>query len=70
MISLIQATKLRWKRMRNIINPTFSQAKLRDLNPTMVECITENVLSSNLNELTNTNFNISTYVSYLIKLTK
>ena len=48
--------------MRNIINPTFSQAKLRDLNPKMVECINENILKSNLNDLTNENFNVSTYV--------
>ena len=56
------SSKSRWKRLRNIINPTFSQAKLRDLNPKMVECINENILKSNLNDLTNENFNVSTYV--------
>jgi cytochrome P450 len=43
MVSLITATKSRWKRMRNIINPTFSQVKLRELSPAMIKCIDENL---------------------------
>ncbi len=29
--------------MRNIINPTFSQVKLRELSPAMIKCIDENL---------------------------
>ena len=37
-VNLINSTGLRWKRMRNIMNPTFSSAKLRDLTPDLVKC--------------------------------
>ncbi len=30
-LSLITATKLRWKQMRTIMNPTFSSHKLREV---------------------------------------
>lgn len=36
--SLFQSTRGRWKRMRNIINPTFSTAKLKDLLPLITMC--------------------------------
>lgn len=38
LINLIVAAGSRWKRMRNIMNPTFSTAKLRDVTPLLVEC--------------------------------
>nr|QUF59376.1 cytochrome p450 CYP3045A1 [Brachionus angularis] len=37
--SIITATKGRWKRMRNIMNPTFSSSKMRELYPSMKLCI-------------------------------
>ena len=36
--SLFQSTRGKWKRMRNIINPTFSTAKLKELLPLMTMC--------------------------------
>nr|ATW72305.1 cytochrome p450 CYP3045C14 [Brachionus calyciflorus] len=35
---LFQSSKARWKRMRTIMNPTFSSAKLRELGPLLVNC--------------------------------
>ncbi|CAF0750430.1 unnamed protein product [Brachionus calyciflorus] len=35
---LFQSTKSRWKRMRMIMNPTFSSSKLRELGPILVNC--------------------------------
>lgn len=35
---LFQSSKSRWKRMRTIMNPTFSSAKLRELGPLLVTC--------------------------------
>nr|AHL88986.1 cytochrome p450 3045C3 [Brachionus koreanus] len=35
---LFQSTKGRWKRMRMIMNPTFSSAKIRELGPILVNC--------------------------------
>nr|AHL88987.1 cytochrome p450 3045C4 [Brachionus koreanus] len=37
-IDLFESTKNRWKRMRMIMNPTFSSAKLRELGPILVNC--------------------------------
>nr|UOU03264.1 cytochrome P450 3045C7 [Brachionus rubens] len=37
-LSLFFATGNRWKRMRMIMNPTFSSAKLRELGPMLVKC--------------------------------
>ncbi|CAF0718008.1 unnamed protein product [Brachionus calyciflorus] len=37
-LDLFQSTKNRWKRMRMIMNPTFSSAKLRELGPILVNC--------------------------------
>lgn len=37
-LNLINSTGLRWKRMRNIMNPTFSSAKLRELSPDLIKC--------------------------------
>ena len=36
--NLFFSTGTRWRRMRNIINPTFSTAKLRELLPIMTNC--------------------------------
>lgn len=38
-LSLLLATKSRWKRMRNTMNPTFSSAKLKEINPLVVLCV-------------------------------
>nr|UOU03273.1 cytochrome P450 3045C1-1 [Brachionus rubens] len=35
---LFTASRSRWKKMRNIMNPTFSSAKLRELGPLFVKC--------------------------------
>ena len=35
---LFTASRLRWKKMRNIMNPTFSSAKLRELGPLISLC--------------------------------
>nr|ATW72310.1 cytochrome p450 CYP3045C19 [Brachionus calyciflorus] len=37
-VNLINSVGLRWKRMRNIMNPTFSSAKMRELSPDLVKC--------------------------------
>ena len=36
--NLFLATKSRWKRMRMIMNPTFSSAKLREVKDTNFNC--------------------------------
>jgi cytochrome P450 len=36
--NLFNSVRGRWKRMRNIMNPTFSSAKLKELNPLMLKC--------------------------------
>jgi len=36
---LLSAAGMTWKRMRNIMNPTFSSLKLRELNPLLVKCV-------------------------------
>ena len=33
-LNLSMSSKARWKRMRNILNPTFSPAKLKEVNST------------------------------------
>ena len=38
-IGLFSASKLRWKRMRNIMNPTFSTSKLREVSPAIKKCV-------------------------------
>ncbi|CAF0869176.1 unnamed protein product [Brachionus calyciflorus] len=37
-IALFTATRDRWKKMRYIMNPTFSSAKLRELEPLLIKC--------------------------------
>nr|ATW72306.1 cytochrome p450 CYP3045C15 [Brachionus calyciflorus] len=37
-VDLLIATKSRWKRMRMVMNPTFSSLKLRELDPILVSC--------------------------------
>nr|QVK45587.1 cytochrome P450 [Brachionus paranguensis] len=37
-LNLINSTGVRWKRMRNIMNPTFSSAKIRELSPDLIKC--------------------------------
>ena len=37
-LNLVLSTKNRWKRMRNIINPTFSPSKLKELVPLLKVC--------------------------------
>nr|ARQ84123.1 cytochrome P450 [Brachionus plicatilis] len=36
--ALFTASRNRWKKMRNIMNPTFSSAKLRELGPLLILC--------------------------------
>lgn len=36
--SLFTSSKSNWKRMRTIMNPTFSSAKLRELGPLLITC--------------------------------
>ena len=38
-LSLFLATRSRWKRMRVILNPTFSTAKLRDISLLVNTCV-------------------------------
>lgn len=51
-MDLFLSSNKRWKRMRNIINPTFSPAKLKELIPIMVKCTQRfiNILDENLNQ--------------------
>lgn len=51
-VMIIAATKGRWKRMRNIMNPTFSSAKMKELNPIMEKCIERMIrkIDENLNK--------------------
>lgn len=37
--SVLTAEKGKWKRLRNIMNPTFSSAKLKDMVPVMEKCV-------------------------------
>lgn len=37
-MDIFLSSNLRWKRMRNIINPTFSPAKIKELLPIMRKC--------------------------------
>ncbi len=37
-MDIFLSSNLRWKRMRNIINPTFSPAKIKELLPIMSKC--------------------------------
>lgn len=48
-MDLFLSTNKRWKRMRNIINPTFSPAKLKELLPIMKKCTERfmNILDKN-----------------------
>nr|QEV83799.1 cytochrome P450 [Brachionus rotundiformis] len=36
---LMRSSKCRWKRMRTIMNPTFSKQKLDNMSPLLIECI-------------------------------
>lgn len=59
-LSLFQSSKLRWKRLRNIMNPTFSTSKLRELSPLMIK--TADRLVDALKQVeTEKTFNIITY---------
>lgn len=58
--SLLQATKGRWKRMRLIMNPTFSGAKLKEMGPLIVTCTDR--LINQLNENSDIEINISSYL--------
>jgi cytochrome P450 len=46
---LLSASRLKWKRMRNIMNPTFSSAKLRELGPLVTKCTDRLVAKLNEN---------------------
>nr|UOU03269.1 cytochrome P450 3045C5-2 [Brachionus rubens] len=37
-MNLFSSSKLRWKKMRNVMNPTFSSVKLRELGPDLIKC--------------------------------
>jgi cytochrome P450 len=54
---LLSASRLKWKRMRNIMNPTFSSAKLRELGPLVIMCTDR--LVTKLNENIDTEIDIS-----------
>nr|QVK45584.1 cytochrome P450 [Brachionus paranguensis] len=56
---LFQSTKGRWKRMRMIMNPTFSSAKLRELGPILVNCADR--LIDVLNKEGDAKINVSEY---------
>nr|UOU03266.1 cytochrome P450 3045C6-2 [Brachionus rubens] len=56
---LVQSTNGRWKRMRMIINPTFSSSKLRELSPLLVTC-TERLIDC-LDKEKETEINITQY---------
>nr|QVK45580.1 cytochrome P450 [Brachionus paranguensis] len=36
---LMRSSKCRWKRMRSVMNPTFSKQKLENMGPLLIECI-------------------------------
>lgn len=36
--ALFTASRNRWKKMRSIMNPTFSSAKLREIGPLLIMC--------------------------------
>nr|QVK45585.1 cytochrome P450 [Brachionus paranguensis] len=58
-IDLFESTKGRWKRMRMIMNPTFSSAKLRELGPILVNCADR--LIDVLNKEGDAEINVSEY---------
>nr|QVK45581.1 cytochrome P450 [Brachionus paranguensis] len=51
-MDLFLSSNKRWKRMRNIINPTFSPAKLKELIPVMAKCTQRfiHILDKNLDK--------------------
>ncbi|RNA38412.1 cytochrome P450 3A29-like [Brachionus plicatilis] len=57
--NLFTSTKSRWKRMRMIMNPTFSSAKLRELGPILVNCADR--LIDVLNKEGDAEINVSEY---------
>nr|QUF59378.1 cytochrome p450 CYP3045C1 [Brachionus angularis] len=59
-IDLFESTKLRWKKMRTLMNPTFSSAKLRELGPLLILC--SDRLISVLENETEKELNISEYL--------
>nr|UOU03271.1 cytochrome P450 3045C3/4 [Brachionus rubens] len=56
---LFLSTKTRWKRMRMIMNPTFSQSKLRELGPVLLTCVDR--LIEVLNQESQKELNMSQY---------
>nr|QEV83809.1 cytochrome P450 [Brachionus rotundiformis] len=58
---LFQSTKGRWKRMRMIMNPTFSSAKLRELGPILVNCADRLIDVLNKDSEANKEVNVSEY---------
>ena len=57
---VLTASRLKWKRMRNIMNPTFSSSKLRELGPLVIMCTDRLVFK--LNENIDTEIEISQYL--------
>lgn len=51
-MDLFLSSNKRWKRMRNIINPTFSPSKLKELIPIMAKCTQRfiDILGQNLDK--------------------
>nr|QEV83808.1 cytochrome P450 [Brachionus rotundiformis] len=59
--NLFTSTKGRWKRMRMIMNPTFSSAKLRELGPILVNCADRLIDVLNKDSEANKEVNVSEY---------
>nr|UOU03265.1 cytochrome P450 3045C6-3 [Brachionus rubens] len=57
--SLFESTKGRWKRMRMVMNPTFSSSKLRELGPLIDTCADR--LIDRLNKADNTEIAVSDF---------
>lgn len=62
--ALFTASKNRWKKMRSIMNPTFSSTKLREIGPLLILC--SDRLKKVLENETEKEVNITQYFEKLI----
>lgn len=58
---LFSASRSKWKTMRNIMNPTFSSAKLKELGPLLIKC------TDRMNEIMIKNFEKNITISEFVK---
>ena len=66
--SLFFVNKLRWKSMRSIMNPTFSQMKLRSLTPLINLCVSR--LMNQIEKLNEKEVPVAGYIYLFYKCVK